>query len=62
MKFIPEEGTHILFNHILELFRSGLIQVFFLLASIWVYIFAVMGMYVLGNQVRDVFLDDQHNE
>ena len=49
-KFVPEDGTHILFNHILELFRSGLIQVFFLLACIWIYIFAVAAMYVLGTQ------------
>ncbi|GMH82854.1 hypothetical protein TrVE_jg2143 [Triparma verrucosa] len=47
---IPEEGSHILFNHILELFRSGLIQVFFLLACIWIYMFAVMGMFVLGKE------------
>ncbi|GMH76167.1 hypothetical protein TL16_g06993 [Triparma laevis f. inornata] len=47
--FIPDKGSHILFNHILELFRSGLIQVFFLLACIYIYLFAVMGMFVLGK-------------
>ncbi|GMH62502.1 hypothetical protein TrRE_jg2095 [Triparma retinervis] len=49
-KLIPEEGTHILFNHILQIFRSGLIQIFFILALVWTFAFSVIAMNVLGKQ------------
>ncbi|GMI44461.1 hypothetical protein TrCOL_g1799 [Triparma columacea] len=49
-KLVPEEGTHILFNHIMQIFRSGLMQIFFILALIWTFAFAIIAMNVLGKQ------------
>ena len=62
-KLVSAEGTHILFNHILQIFRSGLIQIFFILALIWIFLFAIVAMNVLGakeciNKVTEALGED----
>ena len=41
--------SNVLFFHILQIFRQGLIQIFFLLSFIWIYGYAVVGINMLGT-------------
>jgi len=50
VRIFGKRETHVLFQHILQIFKSGLLSIFFLLAFIWLYTFAVMGMYAFGTK------------